>query len=171
MPALPRDRFSWSADSPPPLPPHGSSLRIRTVQGEDLAELERVDTEAFPKNPYSYLVLRQFFDAHRDDLLVLADGSALHGYILVSRPVNGCSWILSLGVARDRRRQGLGRQLMVEALHRLHADGAGEARLAVDPANEAALGLYGSLGFVAEGKVHKDYYGPGEDRLLLRLLL
>ncbi|MEU0455134.1 hypothetical protein ABZ322_19380, partial [Streptomyces sp. NPDC006129] len=49
------------------------------------------------------------------------------------------------------------------------ARGAVEARLAVHPANEAALGLYKSLGFVAEGDVRRDYYGPGEDRLLLRL--
>ncbi|MEU0199514.1 MULTISPECIES: GNAT family N-acetyltransferase [unclassified Streptomyces] len=105
----------------------------------------------------------------REGLLVLEGRAGLDGYVLVSRAVDGFGWILSIGVARARRGRGLGRRLMTEALHRLGTDGAVEARLAVHPANEAALGLYKSLGFVAEGDVRRDYYGPGEDRLLLRL--
>ncbi|MEU6911770.1 GNAT family N-acetyltransferase [Streptomyces olindensis] len=69
----------------------------------------------------------------------------------------------------DRRGRGLGRRLMLAALHRLGSDGAVEARLAVRPDDEAALGLHTSLGFVPEGDVRRDHYGPGEDRLLLRL--
>ncbi|MER6711661.1 GNAT family N-acetyltransferase [Streptomyces sp. NPDC006386] len=168
MPALPGDRSSPSAESPHSLVSHGDA-RIRTVRAEDLAQLVRLDKEAFPANPYRHLVLRQFIDAYREGLLVLEGRAGLDGYVLVSRAVDGSGWILSLGVARARRGRGLGRRLMTEALHRLGTDGAVEARLAVHPANEAALGLYKSLGFVAEGDVRRDYYGPGEDRLLLRL--
>ncbi|MFF5982654.1 GNAT family N-acetyltransferase [Streptomyces olindensis] len=94
-------------------------------------------------------------------------GSAERSFF--ARPADGSGWILSLGVARDRRGRGLGRRLMLAALHRLGSDGAVEARLAVRADDEAALGLHTSLGFVPEGDVRRDYYGPGEDRLLLRL--
>jgi ribosomal-protein-alanine N-acetyltransferase len=49
--------------------------------------------------------------------------------------------------------------------------GAGEILLEVREGNEAALGLYGSLGFREEGR-RKGYYGePVEDAVLMRMKL
>ena len=148
-------------------------LRIRQVEEADLPDLVRLDEEAFPEGPYPYFVLRQLFDLYPDHLLVLDGGeSGLHGYVLVGMPRNaGRGWILSLGVTRDQRGRGHGRQLMEEVLDRLRADAAHEVLLTVEPANTAAIELYKSLGFMPEPAPRKGYFGPDADRLVMTLQL
>ncbi|MCN9239542.1 GNAT family N-acetyltransferase [Streptomyces sp. RY43-2] len=145
-------------------------LTMRGVTEADLPELVRVDREAFPEEPYPYFVLRQLFDLHGDSLLVLDDGERLHGYVLFVTTSDGYrSWIASLGVTRDQRGRGLGRRLMLEVLRRLRAERVREARLTVEPTNAAAITLYRSLGFSCDEGVRPDYFGPGEDRLIMTL--
>jgi ribosomal protein S18 acetylase RimI-like enzyme len=146
------------------------TLTMRGVTEEDLPELFRVDGEAFPDDPYPYFVLRQLFDLHGDCLLVLDDGKRLHGYVLYVTTQDGYrSWVVSIGVTRDQRGRGLGRRLMLEVLRRLRADAVREVRLTVEPANAAAIMLYRSLGFSSDEGVRKDYFGAGEDRLVMTL--
>lgn len=175
MAALPEERF----------PSHGGRaghvffrdrafidrpLTMRGVTEADLPELVRVDREAFPEEPYPYFVLRQLYDLHGDRLLVLDDGERLHGYVLFPVSSDGHQgWIMSLGVTRDQRGRGLGRWLMMEVLRRLRAEGVRQVRLTVEPANAAAIMLYRSIGFSSDEGVCKEYFGPGEDRLVMTL--
>ncbi|MDQ0931019.1 GNAT family N-acetyltransferase [Streptomyces turgidiscabies] len=165
MSTLPADGFRTTAT--------GSSPRIRQVEETDLPELVRLDAEAFPEGPYPFFVLRQLFDLYPDHLLVLDSGeSGLQGYVLVGMPRDaGRSLILSLGVTRDQRGRGHGRQLMEEVLRRLREDAVGEVELTVEPTNTAAIELYRKLGFQAEPELRKDYFGPGADRLVMTLAL
>lgn len=165
MSTLPTD------DSRPPT--MDRPLHIRQVEEADLPELVRLDAEAFPEGPYPFFTLRQLFDLYPDHLLVLDGGeSGLHGYVLVGMPRDaGRGWILSLGVTRDQRGRGHGRQLMREVLRRLRDDAVHEVLLTVEPANTAAIELYRSLGFLAESAPRKDYFGPGADRLVMTLHL
>lgn len=48
------------------------------------------------------------------------------------------------------KRQGLGRACMLSAMHQLHAAGETELDLFVTLANNEAVGLYRSLGFVLQ---------------------
>ncbi|MHB9851002.1 N-acetyltransferase family protein [Streptomyces krungchingensis] len=164
MPALP-----WE-----PLPSSSPSrrLRIRPACEADLSALHDLDAELFPDFTYPYFVLRQFLDVYAQDFLVLDDGSSLCGYVLsATQPGRRESWVLGLGVTKDLRGQGQGRQLMREALHKLRGRDVSEVWLSVEPANDAAIALYGSLGFVHQGAVREDYFGPGEHRLLMMLRL
>lgn len=175
MAAFPQERFSSHGGRTGPALFHDRGLVDRTltmrgVTEEDLPELVRVDREAFPDDPYPYFVLRQLFDLHADQLLVLDDGERLHGYVLfVISPDRYRGWIVSLGVTRDQRGRGLGRRLMLEVLRRLRAESVREIRLTVEPANDAAITLYRSLGFSSDEGVRKDYFGAGEDRLIMTL--
>ncbi|MEW2492195.1 GNAT family N-acetyltransferase [Streptomyces nodosus] len=145
-------------------------LTMRGVTEQDLPELVRVDREAFPDDPYPLFVLRQLFDLHGENLLVLDDGKRLHGYALYVTTRDGYrSWVVSLGVTQDQRGRGLGRRLMLEVLRRQRAEGVREVRLTVEPANWAAITLYRSLGFSSDDGVRKDYFGAGEDRLVMTL--
>lgn len=145
---------------------------IRSAREADLPEIHRVDNEVFASSPYSFLVLRQHFDAHGDHLLVRYEGGSLQGYVLSAvRADRSVGWVLSLAVAHGRRGRGLGRQLMEEALRRLDEAGVLEARLAVEPANKPAITLYEALGFSRDGDVQRSYFGPGEDRLIMSLKL
>ncbi|MGW2650984.1 N-acetyltransferase family protein [Streptomyces sp. NPDC001393] len=161
MTALPEDHLP-SCDRRP--------LTIRAVTEADLPQLARADREIFREDAYPYFVLRQLFDLHGDRLLVLDDGESLYGYVLyVTTPDRDRSWILSLGVTLGQRGQGLGRRLMLEVLRRLRAEGVSEVRLTVEPGNDGAVLLYRSLGFASDAGPRKDYFGPGEDRLIMTL--
>lgn len=147
-------------------------MRIRAVAEKDLSELARVDAAAFPSAPYPYFVLRQYFDIWGDHLLVVEDDeSRLRGYVLASPPHHALSWIISLGVTPELRRNGLGRRLMVEMLNQLRSEGTHRIRLTVEPENGSAILLYRALGFVALGAPDPEYFGEGEPRLLMTLTL
>ncbi|MFF4251952.1 GNAT family N-acetyltransferase [Streptomyces sp. NPDC001663] len=156
------------------LPVHRAArrLRLRGVTEADLGALALLDRETFPEEPYPYFVLRQMYDVYPDHLLVLDDGAALKGYVLVgTAPDKSRSWILGLGITRDERGRGHGRRLMLEVLDLLRGIGVREVHLTVAPTNTAAILLYETLGFTAEQSVRKDYFGPGADRRLMRLRL
>ncbi|WP_217145268.1 N-acetyltransferase [Streptomyces sp. AC627_RSS907] len=149
-------------------------LALRTARESDLPELRRLDEEVFQEFAYPGFLLRQFFDMHEEHFLVLDDGAGrLRGYVLAAtRALGRDSWILGLCVTQDRRRHGLGRELMTEVLARLRRDGIQVVRLTVEPANLAAILLYRSLGFRPEepdGGLRPDYFGPGMHRQIMRL--
>lgn len=63
---------------------------------------------------------------------------------------NGRGYVAWLAVARDERRRGLGRALFLHGCADLLAAAAHDLSLNVVAANETALGLYRSAGFVVE---------------------
>lgn len=76
--------------------------------------------------------------------------------------------VLKLAVAARFRRKGLGRMLNEACLDELRRRGCRRAYLEVRRSNSAAIALYESAGFVAEG-VRKGYYeSPAEDALVMR---
>ena len=75
--------------------------------------------------------------------------------------------INSLAVDIARRRQGLARQLLEQVLAEAVAAGASSATLEVRSSNEAARGLYESLGFAIEGRRRDYYQDPREDAIIL----
>ena len=69
----------------------------------------------------------------------------------------GVVWIKEVAVKPGQQGQGIGRQLIMQALHYGKAHGAQKAFLAVDEENVGAIHLYESLGFVAseeEGEIN-----------------
>ncbi|MCE7548806.1 GNAT family N-acetyltransferase [Streptomyces thermodiastaticus] len=157
-----------------PADPDTAPLVLRTARESDLPELRRLDQEVFGEVAYPAFLLRQLYDMYAEHFLVLDDGTGrLRGYVLAgTSALRADSWILGLGVAHDRRRHGLGRELMVAILGRLRRSGIKEVRLTVEPGNRAAVLLYRSLGFRPEGPdggLRRDYFGPGMDRQILHL--
>jgi RimJ/RimL family protein N-acetyltransferase len=69
---------------------------------------------------------------------------------------------LGLMVAADFRRRGVGRALMLGAEHWAHDVGVRKLELHVLPYNEAAIGLYESLGYRREG-VRRNHYRRGAE--------
>lgn len=99
--------------------------------------------------------------------LVAEDDAGVAGYLL-GRVVVDHGEILSLAVLPERRRAGIGRQLLGEALDLMAARGVTVAWLEVRVSNAAARALYRGAGF-AESGLRRDYYRhPTEDALVLR---
>ena len=80
---------------------------------------------------------------------------------------NQDAWVLRLCVLPGYQRKGIGSALMSRLIRALASSGAGQVFLSVSPSNVAARGLYGKLEFSAIRNI-ENYFGPGEDRLILR---
>jgi ribosomal-protein-alanine N-acetyltransferase len=98
---------------------------------------------------------------------LLVEGDA--GFLL-GRAVAGEAEILTLAVAPEARRLGLGRKLVARFLYQAQVRGAGRAFLEVKADNAAAIALYESSGFAWAG-VRRGYYrgrdGSTADALVL----
>jgi len=102
-----------------------------------------LDAECFPDEPLD----QQTFEAYaRDAFWIARRGNTLVGYCcVVAKPSLG--WVRRLGVAATSRRQGIGQQLMHQALDYCTAAGLNEVILYVKSDNTPALSLYESFDF------------------------
>ncbi len=69
-------------------------------------------------------------------------------------------------VVPERRRRGLGRELLGQVMDRLGREGYSRLLVTADPGNEAAMALYRATGF-EELEELGEFYGAGRRRLLL----
>lgn len=100
---------------------------------------------------------------------LLVEGDA--GFLL-GRAVAGEAEVLTLAVAPESRRLGLGRKLMARFLYQARLRGAERAFLEVAADNAGAIALYAKAGFVPVGQ-RRGYYrtpeGLGLDAVLMAL--
>ncbi len=75
----------------------------------------------------------------------------------LARQAAGEGEILTIAVARARKRRGVGRKLMDAVLRHLHAERVASLFLEVDETNAPAIALYRKLGFRDVGR-RADYY-------------
>lgn len=149
-------------------------VRLRTfVPGRDEGEWLRVNARAFASHPEqggwtrSDLDLRQredwfdpagFFLAERDGRLVGFHWTKVHGARSAGSPrdpgqaagdgLGGLGEVYVVGVDPAEQGTGLGRMLTLTGLRYLRDErGLAEVVLYVDESNQAAIRLYGSLGF------------------------
>ncbi|MFB7930639.1 GNAT family N-acetyltransferase [Streptomyces sp. NPDC056039] len=149
-----------------------SRVLLRTAAEEDLPHIARLDREVFGDAAYPFFVLRQLFDAGFT-LVVVDDSEGICAYALALAS-EGRGWVLALAVGPGQRGTGLGRELMRETLCHLRSLRVREVLLTVELANASAIRLYRALGFTERGGATghvRDYFGPGEDRLLMSLTL
>lgn len=99
------------------------------------------------------------FASFLDDPLafILVEGDA--GFIL-GRAVAGEAELLTLAVAPEARRRGLGRKLVARFLYQARLRGAGTAFLEVAADNAAAIALYARAGFAETGRRRGYYITP-----------
>jgi ribosomal-protein-alanine N-acetyltransferase len=98
--------------------------------------------------------------------LVANENEVRCGFIL-TRVAADEAEILSLGVPPGSRRRGLGKALVSVAAGDAAKRGANTMFLEVSAENRAALTLYKSVGFTEAGR-RRDYYGVGDDAIVLR---
>jgi ribosomal-protein-alanine N-acetyltransferase len=90
----------------------------------------------------------------------------LVGYVIVSRYVD--AWhVMNLVVRDERRRLGIATALLDEVFERTRGEGRRGFTLEVRASNDAALRLYESMGFRAQG-VRRGYYTDNrEDAVIM----
>jgi ribosomal-protein-alanine N-acetyltransferase len=90
------------------------------------------------------------------------ENEQVRGYIVVL-PGVGEGELLTVGVAAECQRKGIGRTLLDDAMQSARAQGWQRLLLEVRPSNRAALALYRQYGFVEIGR-RKGYYPSGTGR-------
>ncbi|RJP53186.1 MAG: ribosomal-protein-alanine N-acetyltransferase [Anaerolineaceae bacterium] len=77
--------------------------------------------------------------------------------------------VATIATHPDFRGRGIGRDLLLRALHLAKAEGARKSFLEVREGNEVARAMYRKFGFVEEGRRKEYYKDNGEDAILMSL--
>mmetsp|Transcript_27516 Transcript_27516/g.64162 ORF Transcript_27516/g.64162 Transcript_27516/m.64162 type:complete len:253 (-) Transcript_27516:68-826(-) len=124
--------------------------------------------------PYSIFTYRYFINNWPDlCFLAMLDGQCI-GAVVCKLDVHRCrqthrGYIAMLAVEKEQRGKSIGSRLVHLSLDRMAELGADECVLETEVTNTAALGLYRSIGFVKEKRLHK-YYLNGNDAFRLKYL-
>ena len=121
-----------------------------------ISEIQASTPEASQWKPSDYLAY-ECFVAEQDNLVL--------GFLVVRAVIQGEWEILNLAVAPGSRRQGIGRQLLRNAVER----NRGECFLEVRESNEPARRFYERLGFKTVTKRLRYYSNPPEAAIVMKL--
>jgi [ribosomal protein S18]-alanine N-acetyltransferase len=154
-------------------PPEGKHpFLLRQMTQEDMPAVIALEKSAF-RNPWSPELLRRELDHDWSTILLVEEPQPDGSRVLLGL---GIFWIvqdevhvLNVAVAPEHRRRGVGRVLMDEVLARGRQRRCALATLEVRRSNEAAIGLYKSLGFRSVG-VRPNYYVDEKEDALVMLL-
>lgn len=139
-----------------------NTLQIQSLSASDWQDAYHVERTCFGSHAYPDFFFRQAVDAWPDGLIGAFIEKELVGYALcVPGKDTNVGWILSVAVLDSHRGCGVGKALMNHCL----SLGFTSLKLTVAPDNPAKY-LYLKLGFQQQA-LERDYFGPGEDRLLL----
>ena len=145
---------------------------IRQMTHEDMPAVIALEQAAF-RNPWSPELLRRELDHDWSTILLVEDPLPGGGRELVGLAI---FWIvqdevhvLNVATAPQHRRRGVARAVMEELLARGRHRRCSLATLEVRRSNEAAIGLYRSLGFRSVGVRPNYYVDEKEDALVMVL--
>jgi len=121
-------------------------VRIRDGTPADIDALRRIAQASF-EGLYAFFAVRGVRGAWP---FLIAEADGISAGFLVGRWFDGTppiGYVYFVAVDSKLRRQGFARTLVVESLNRFAKRGATRVFAAVTEANDASLGLFGSLGF------------------------
>jgi ribosomal-protein-alanine acetyltransferase len=145
-----------------------AAIGIRQVRSADLEALVKMENRCFETDRLSRRSFKHWIAAEHCAFLVAETAGKLAGYILtIYHPGTQLGRIYSLAVAPELRGRGIAKMLMNAGEQAAVDDGCLYLRLEVSVDNNAAIGLYESLGFLRFG-VHRDYYEDHKDALRLQ---
>lgn len=138
--------------------------RLSAVSSGDLALLDRECN----RPPWTAKLFEQEFRHDYSRILGARLGGRLVAF-LVYHLLFDEAHIVNFGVSRENRGRGIGRGLLTTALDEMRDSGCRCVTLEARKSNEAAIGLYSSLGF-EEIALRREYYSDDrEDGIMLKL--
>lgn len=159
---MPLVRSRTPATTPP-------AWEFRDMAVDDLSEVVAIERASF-SNPWTGPLFLQELQVRFSRILLARDrDGSVAGYV--------CRWIvadevhvLNVAVHPRHRGHGLGAALMQQVLDEARRRAIQAVTLEVRRSNDAGRRLYESFGFEQVGE-RPNYYGRGEDALILRLAL
>jgi [ribosomal protein S18]-alanine N-acetyltransferase len=137
------------------------SMLLRNYRRSDFESLWELDQECFPPGiSYSRSELRSFLSRKTAETIVAESEGRIVAFVLGWRRTHTEGHVITLDVAASARRQGLGRQLLVELEGRFRAAGVTRVQLEAAVVNTSAIAFYQSLGYRKVAHL-ASYYGRG----------
>lgn len=143
-------------------------MKLRQASGEDAEALAAAHARSFD-NSWSAPDIANLMSAMGGFAVLAEDAEGPIGFIL-GRAIGGEAEILTLVVAPDRRRSGVGEALVEQLIGEARARGAQAVYLEVAADNAAAQALYRKAGFERAG-LRRGYYARGGSRPVDALVL
>ena len=140
---------------------------IRAPIAEDIHSLNDMEQGPSGNRYQASVFIRQMMVLFPESFRVAEFDRMIAGYCIGIPSGDGMTgWVVRLRVREELRRKGIGTALIRSVRSQLFSGGAGEVWLSVSPKNGAAIGMYEKECFTT-GSYEKDYFGPGEDRVLM----
>jgi ribosomal-protein-alanine N-acetyltransferase len=147
-------------------------ITIRTIKNTDFPQITQIEFESF-SDPYPLYFFQYLADNVPALFLVAVEDESLLGYIIGETEQslgNNVGHLLSLAVRQEKRRQGIGHQLIEALIEILKNRGCRELVLEVRVSNYSAKAFYQKQGFREKRRSSK-YYDDGEDAFIMELNL
>jgi ribosomal protein S18 acetylase RimI-like enzyme len=135
------------------------AVTLRSYEPHDFTALHRLDQSCFPAGiSYSKTTLRYFLTLPSADCVVAADVKNIAGFILTEEnpPL---AHVITLDVAENHRRQGLGSLLLAESEKNLYLRGVRSILLETAIQSEAAVAFWKRHGYRIEAVLKRYYLG------------
>ena len=140
-------------------------MTIREMTKEDCEAVWELQKTCFTV-PWSLDSIRAMFGTPGYLSLIAMEDGILAGYAGIKQVLDEAD-ITNVAVHPDRRRQGTGRQLLRELLHKAVGQGVRRIFLEVRTSNEAAQRLYAQAGFQMVDRRKHYYEKPVEDACIM----
>ncbi|AQS42136.1 MAG: Ribosomal-protein-alanine acetyltransferase [Candidatus Tokpelaia hoelldobleri] len=148
-----------------------SEISLARLEPDDSDSLQQLHARVFPPGWDAAAFANFLHDPHGIGFAARTTDKPkkLNGFVL-ERQVAGEAEILSIAVAPESRRKGIGHALMDALLRQLYQERVQTLFLEVDEHNRAARALYRHFGFVETGRRSGYYQSAGKrtDALILR---
>lgn len=139
---------------------------IEPMRLEDVSAVHEIERLSF-RTPWPAYAFEQELRGNRLARYVVARaGDRVVGFAGIWLMVDDAH-VTTFGVHPDWRRQGIGRQLLLNVVELSIAIGARRMTLEVRASNEAAQALYHAFGFETAGRRPHYYTDDGEDALIM----
>jgi [ribosomal protein S18]-alanine N-acetyltransferase len=132
---------------------------LRPYDPRDFAALFRLDQACFPAGiAYSKTTLRYFLSSRSGDCIVAMEDARIAGFILTEEnpPL---AHVITLDVAEQFRRRGIGSALLAESERNLALRGVRHILLETATNNEAAIAFWHGHGYRIEATLKRYYLG------------
>jgi ribosomal-protein-alanine acetyltransferase/tRNA threonylcarbamoyl adenosine modification protein YeaZ len=141
-------------------------VKFRPMNQLDLVPAFSIEKNAYGKEAWTMAQLKEEF-AGKDRMYVVGEfGGELIAYAGVVN-LAGTADVLTLTVADEHRRKGIGRELLRRLIDWSRTQKCEAIMLEVRVGNINAIPLYESFGFIEISR-RKDYYGPGKTAIVMR---
>jgi [ribosomal protein S18]-alanine N-acetyltransferase len=145
-----------------------SGAALRRMRLEDVPAVHEIDTLSFSM-PWSERSFKYEVTENSAARTWVAEKDGHIAAMLVLWLIVDEAHIATIATHPDYRKQGIGEQILIEALKAARAEGAQLAFLEVREGNAAAKKMYQKYGFEVTGRRLKYYKDNNEDALLMTL--